>query len=618
MLLKRKVTSFYLKFDFIKYIKKSLIVIFKECPILCIILILLTLVSSVIPTVQLYITKEVTNHISNIFFNNIDSTNFTIILLMIQALLVLFPLIISSFSRLIVLKSQNFLNYKYGEKIIKKTLEVTYDNFENHEFYNKLQRASNDSGNSISSLFNSILDLLKNLIILSSYIIILFNVSWFFPLIIIIPIGLIIFFNKKLSTLKYKQMIQHSHSDREIKYFENLFREKNSAKEFRIFGHDNFIINKWYKLFWKNKNELFRIEKLGVLIALFPNSVASLATFLSSVIILFGYTNGNNSFTLGDYTSLILLLGSSQIISNTFANTLSSIYNEILLVKSMYEFLDMPTTKVKGEKSFPESLMQGISVQNLTYSYPQSNSKVLNNVSFTINPGEKIVIVGDNGSGKSTLIKCILGLLIPKKGAVFFDELEVSNYDEKDFFKNVSVLFQDFIKYSLTVRENISIGDISKLNDNMHLENILKQTDIHNFITSLPKKLDTQLGSIFNEGQDLSGGQWQKIAFARMLLKKSQVLILDEPTASLDPISEMNLFDHFKELSQGKTAIFVSHRLHVCLDADRIIVMKQGKIIEQGTHNELMKLNSEYSKMFRSQANPYDSNRKTEFVGRIF
>jgi len=615
-LLRSNIPSLFFKNDFIAFIKKSVQVIFKQCPFLSVILMLLTLISSVIPTIQLYITKEVTDHISNIFFNNIISSKVTIFLLMIQALLVLAPLIINSFSRLISIKTQNILNYKYGEKIIKKTLEVTYDNFENHEFYNKLQRATNDSGNSISSLFSSFLDLLKNLIILMSYILILFNVSWFFPLIIIIPIGFILYFNKKLSYLRHKHMVEHSHSDREIKYFENLFREKHSAKEFRIFGHDIFIREKWNKLYWKNKSELFGIEKLGVLIALFPNGVASLATFLTSTIILFGYTN--NSFTLGDYTSLILLLGSSQIISNSFSNTLSSIYNEILLVKSMYEFLDMPTTKIRGGKSFPDSLRKGIALRNLTYSYPQSNTRVLNNISFNINPGEKIVIVGDNGSGKSTLLKCILGLLNPEKGAVLYDELEVSNYDEKDFFENVSVLFQDFIKYYMSVRENISIGDLSKIYDNNHLENILKQTDVHNFIMSLPKKLDTQLGSIFNEGQDLSGGQWQKIAFARMLLKNSQVLILDEPTASLDPISEMSLFNYFNELSKGKTSIFVSHRLHVCVDADRIIVMKKGEVVEQGTHIELMKLKSEYFEMFRSQAESYDSNRETELVGRIF
>jgi ATP-binding cassette subfamily B protein len=232
-----------------------------------------------------------------------------------------------------------------------------------------------------------------------------------------------------------------------------------------------------------------------------------------------------------------------------------------------------------------------------------SSDYILKDLSFCIKKGQKIAIVGENGAGKSTLAKCLLGLYKPTSGKITVDNVEIQDIDEKSFRQNVSSLFQDYVKYQLSLRENIGFGQIDKIYDDTVLEEALTKSNMS--LDSFSKGLNTQLGTIFNDGVDVSIGQWQKICLSRAFLSNAEFIILDEPTSALDPMTEVEYFDKFSNISSDKTTIFITHRLGVCKFADHILVLKDGELVEQGCHNELINNDGLYSRMYSSQASWY-------------
>ncbi|MNI47443.1 putative ABC transporter ATP-binding protein [compost metagenome] len=246
-----------------------------------------------------------------------------------------------------------------------------------------------------------------------------------------------------------------------------------------------------------------------------------------------------------------------------------------------------------------------IAVRNLSFSYPSRPEPVLKNISFTIKPGQIVAIVGENGAGKSTLVNCLVGLYREFSGDVLFDEVPIKDIPETDLRWIISAVFQDFVRFELSVKENIGFGDLSRLEDPDMLEAAASRSGFLEVIDQLPEGFETLLGPAFEGGQELSVGQWQKLALARSFVKPSQIIVLDEPTASMDPMAEAELFKRFAELASGKITFLISHRLASCRLADQILVLKDGELIEQGTHDSLMKRQGEYCRMYTTQAKGY-------------
>ncbi|MBH5318385.1 ATP-binding cassette domain-containing protein [Paenibacillus sp. GSMTC-2017] len=257
-------------------------------------------------------------------------------------------------------------------------------------------------------------------------------------------------------------------------------------------------------------------------------------------------------------------------------------------------------------RAFPEKLQKHILINNLSFTYATHTSPQLKGISFMIKPGEKIAIVGENGAGKSTLVKCLLGLYMPDNGSIKFDGVDIRTIDPKSLREHVSAVFQDFESYNLTVRENIAMGH-GKIDDDAYVEVAAAKAGVGELIKNLPNGLDTELGAMFHQGHELSGGQWQKIALSRAFMRDAQIVILDEPTAALDPRAEAEIYDNFAKLYEGKTTIMISHRLSSCRFADKIIVLHNGEIIEVGSHEELLHLEGSYADMFNTQAKRYSA-----------
>jgi len=295
----------------------------------------------------------------------------------------------------------------------------------------------------------------------------------------------------------------------------------------------------------------------------------------------------------------------------TFLKTLlesgAQMYEDNLFLSHLYEFLTLKplVREPENPSPVPDKIRTGIEFKDVNFFYPKKVKKVIDCVNFSIQPGEIVALVGENGSGKSTIVKLLTRLYDPEKGGIFLDDQDIKNFNTRDFRKKISVVFQDHIKYQLTAKENIYLGDIDKKEDFQKIRQAAARADVDRIIETFPKEYDTTLGRWFKGGEELSIGQWQMVAIARAFFRGAQLVILDEPSSALDPDTEKNIFASLKNLMKGRSALIVSHRYSTVRMADKILVMDQGRIVEQGSHDDLMRLNGKYARLYTTQAGGY-------------
>jgi len=334
-------------------------------------------------------------------------------------------------------------------------------------------------------------------------------------------------------------------------------------------------------------------------------AIATIALF--GIFALIAYQALSGAITIGDlvmyYLAFQLGLGYIQTVFRAFAG----LYEDNLFITTFYRFLDLkPKINAPAHPlPVPEPLQKGVVIDNVRFSYPNREKEVLKGVSITLNPREVIALVGENGSGKTTLVKLLCRLYDPTEGIIMADGIDIRHFDPVTWRKEISVLFQDYVHYYLSARENIWVGDVRKEPDPLRIMEAAQESGAAPVIRDLPRGYDTFLGHWFDNGQELSEGEWQKIALARVFFHDSGIVVLDEPTSSLDPLAESELFGHFRLLIKGRSAVLISHRFSTVAMADRIYVLDQGHIIEQGTHEELLRMNGKYAHLFRTQAEHY-------------
>ena len=300
------------------------------------------------------------------------------------------------------------------------------------------------------------------------------------------------------------------------------------------------------------------------------------------------------------------ILQASSNIQQVFS-TLSGIADQALFLTDLLAFFEMqPTIRSKPNAlPAPRPIVRGFEFRNVSFRYPGSVRMVIKNLDFHLHPGERVALIGENGEGKTTIVKLLTRLYDPTEGQILLDGVDLREYDLEDLYHEIGVIFQDFMRYEMTARENIAIGRIEDLNHLELLQQAAKKSLADHVIARLPGQYDQMLGRRFDGGVDLSGGEWQKVALARAYLRDAQVLILDEPTAALDARSEYEVFQRFAELTAGKMALFISHRFSTVRMADRIVVLEGGRIAEEGSHEQLTRRGGRYSEMFELQAASY-------------
>jgi ATP-binding cassette subfamily B protein len=592
----------------ISHLYSTFIYVWRKNKTWVILSVLISVITGFIPLFQLWISKELVNQVSNLIINKSQNYIITLVLLLFEFILISLDSLLKKSQDYFDNKVQILLDHDLKKNIAEKSITVPYGYFDIPDFYNHLNRVNGSPGTRFLAPLRDLLDIGSSLINVISYFAFLVSINWILLVLSIIasfPVFLIQF---RFGKILFDLLVKQTPYKREANYFEFLLSNREAAKEIRLFNISSYILKRWSNLYMKNSLESLHVLKRRKISEFSLDVFTAFLYSLSAVIIL--KLIGNHTISIGEFVAVGQAVGGLQSSMNQMSNTLAKMFENNFYVKDYYKFIDFNEESIKSEDGnlrFPSPIKRGIEFKNVCFHYPKNNKYILKNINLTIKSGEKIAIVGENGSGKSTLIKCLLGLYKPTEGSIFFDDIDITMIDKADLHKNITAIFQDFMRYSLTVRENIAFGDIENINNINKIEQTAKKTKIDSLIESFDKGYETYLGRFIYDGVELSGGQWQKIALARTIFRNSQVLIFDEPTSSLDPEAELEVFNQFKRFTTNKTAIFISHRMSAAKMADRIIVMKEGRIVEIGTHDELIKLCGEYERLFRKQAQWYFS-----------
>lgn len=490
-------------------------------------------------------------------------------------------------------------------KIIRKTAELELARLEDADFYDKLERARQQTTGRVG-LMSNVLSQLTDLVVVFSLIggVIVYEI-WLLALLLLSVIPTIL--NEiKFSGTSYSLARSWTEERRELDYLRYAGASDLTAKEVKLFDLAPFIAERYRNLSEKYFVESRKLASLKASWGSFFNFISNLSYYGAYALIVFRTVIG--LFTLGDLTFLAGSFNRLRGRLQGFFTRFNSITERSLYLQDYFEFIDFDensSAKQRVRLPMPQSPKSGFEFVNVSFRYPGSEQWVLKNLNLRLEPGEKLALVGENGAGKTTLIKLLLGLYKPSEGEILFAGKPIDQYEPKSYRSYFGVIFQDFVRYELSLRENIAVGNIEKISDERALSEASSKSLAQSVIDQLPEGIEQRLGRRFRGGKNLSGGQWQKVAIARAYLKSASFLILDEPTSALDARAESELFERFIDLTENKSAVIISHRFSTVRIADRIVVLKDGQIIEEGTHEDLMKAGNLYNELFNLQAAGY-------------
>ncbi|MCH6548533.1 MAG: ABC transporter ATP-binding protein [Proteobacteria bacterium] len=586
------------------YSRRALELVWTTSRTLTITLALLTLVAGVLPAVIAFIGQLIIDGVVAAMTSDAPDTRRVLSLILLEAIVVIF--VAASQRGLSV--SQSLLRALLGQRvnvmILEKALTLQLANFEDSEFYDKLTQARREASRRPLSLVNRTFGLVQNAISLTSYAVLLFAFSpW--AVVILIGAGLPSFFAEaKFSGDAFRLFRWRSPETRMQMYLETVIAREDGVKEVKLFQLGPRLLQRYRdifnKLFVEDRRLTLRRDGWGFVLGLL-STTAFYGAYAWIVI-----TTINGQITLGAMTMYLVLFRQGQAAVAASLSAISGMYEDNLYLSNLYDYLGQPVPARHGEAKHGPEPQRGIEFKNVSFTYPGSNGKALNKVSFQISPGQSLALVGENGSGKTTLIKLLTRLYDPTEGRIMLDGLDLQEWDVEALRQRIGVIFQDFGRYQFSVGENIGAGDVRYIDDAERWAKAAKTGMAAPFIEEMPDGYQTQLGRWFKGGRELSGGQWQKIALSRAFMRSdADILVLDEPTAAMDASSEAAIFDHFRSQSHNKMTILISHRFSTVRAADQIIVIHKGEILERGNHESLLAMNGQYAHLFKLQARAY-------------
>ncbi len=489
-------------------------------------------------------------------------------------------------------------------RIMKHAASLDLATYEDPSFQDKLERARVQATDRLG-MIQQMGRLLQQVI---ATIALAAGIVWFSPwlfLLLIICVVPAFIGESHFAFLGYSLAFRQTPVKRQMDYLRYLGVSKESAKELKVFGLNRYLIDRFAKLADQIYGENVSLANRRFLASSFLTLLATVGYYGGYVYIIYQTLAGRLS--VGTLQFLAGAIAGASINLQSIFSTFSSIADQSLFLSDLLSFLELRPTVRSKENGLPcpRPIRKGIEFQNVSFAYPGTSRLVLKNLNLHLNHEERIALIGENGEGKTTIVKLLMRLYDPTEGAIQLDGVDLREYDLEDYTSQVAVIFQDFMRYDMTARENIAIGRITETENFAGIVAAARKSMAEQVIQKLPAGYEQMLGRRFDGGVDLSGGEWQKVALARAYLRDAQVLILDEPTASLDARSEHEVFKRFAELTEGKLSVLISHRFSTVKMADRIIVLENGQISEQGTHEQLITRGARYAEMFDMQASNY-------------
>ncbi len=493
-----------------------------------------------------------------------------------------------------------------NEQILAKSLTLELRHFEDSATYDLMQNARREASSRPLSLAMDAVGVVRSTLTLGSFAALLWAVSWWSVLVLVVAAVPAFLAETRLSTDAFRLYSWRAPEGRKLNYLEWILTRDSHVKEVKLFGLGPLILGRYRELFAKFLGEDRRLARRRLLFGTLLG-LLSLAAFYVCYLAVAARA-ADALITVGDLTLYVAVFHQGQGALESVLGSVAGMYEDALYLSNLTFFLELPTV-AEAPRSLPAATLprgpHRLELDHVTFRYPGRQEDALHDVSLTLEPGEKLALVGENGAGKSTLIKLLLRLYEPTSGTIRYGGVDLRDLDATDLRSRVGAVFQDFVRYQFTASENIGLGLPARLDDRVAIEAAADAGGARPVIDGLPQKFDTMLGGWFEKGHELSGGQWQKLAISRAFMREGEVLVLDEPTASIDAEAEVAMFERFRELARDRSALIISHRFSTVRMADRIAVLQGGRVTELGSHDELLALGGRYAKLFTLQAQGY-------------
>ena len=492
-----------------------------------------------------------------------------------------------------------------NDVLLAKSIEVDLEYYESARYYDTLYRAQREAPSRPLSIVNGLAQIGQNGISLLAIAGLLLSFHWIIAVVLFTAVisgsAVRLIYSGKM----YRWQREQTSTERQAGYFNWMLTDCSHAKEIRLFDLG--------PLFMRRFSDVRRKLRKGRLAITRRRSIADFAAQACATSAIYGsyayaaYEAIEGKITLGDLMMYYQAFQRVQASLQGILSSLAGLYEDNLFLSNLYEFLDLKRTVIEPvhARPVPQPMQRGIVVDHVSFQYPAGARKVIEDMSLTIRPGEVVALVGENGSGKTTLVKLLCRLYDPTGGAITIDGVDLRQFETKALRREIAIIFQDYAHYYLTARENIWLGNTALPPDHERVIAAARHSGADDVISTLPHGYDTILGKWFEDGEELSIGEWQKVALARAFMHDAQIIVLDEPTSSMDAKAEYEVFRSFRQLVSGRTAILISHRFSTVRMADRIYVLKHGRIIEGGTHEELVRVGGTYARLFEMQAQHY-------------
>jgi ATP-binding cassette, subfamily B, bacterial len=526
-------------------------------------------------------------------------------LLGLAALVTVLTTLCDSLSELVnTAHAQQVTDYMQGI-IHARAIEADLEYYENPRYYDTLQRAQQEAPYRPTLILNHLAQAGQNGISLGAMVGLLLALHWGAIAALAIAAIPAVFVRLIFSRILYRWQRRRTQLERQSMYLGWMLTSDQFAKEIRLFGLGALFSQRYQKV----RRRLYR-EKLAIASkrsAAYFGAQAGASIFVFAIFCFIVYQTLEGTLKLGDLVLYYQALQKGQNNLSALLSCISGLYEDNLFLSNLYEFLDLKPGVLEPADPHPVPIpfRSGIEFNHVSFQYGTTERQAIHDVQFKVRPGEVVALVGENGSGKTTLIKLLCRLYDPTQGKITIDGIDLRNFSSIDLRRQISVIFQDYAKYHFSALDNIWLGNVDLSPSDPNIEQAAQRSGAADVIAGLPQGYSTVLGKMFDAGEELSIGQWQKVALARAFLRESQIIVLDEPTSAMDPKAEFEVFQQFRQLIQDQAAILISHRLSTVKLADYIYVMGRGTIIEHGTHDKLMDLDGAYSHLFKTQAQNY-------------